>query len=115
MNPLTNRKQIELVNDNFERRTSIRIFSIGSTNDSSDHQMKFRESFTRRISRNKTAHCVTLSICLNDLDIPPWMYAVWLDCLLETIREFDPAIDAQTEAAWWDVMAIGIKFMIERY
>ena len=35
--------------------------------------------------------------------------------LLETIREFDPAIDAQTEAAWRDVMAIGIKSMIERY
>jgi hemoglobin-like flavoprotein len=51
----------------------------------------------------------------NDLEIPPWMYAVWLDCLLETIREFNPAIDAQTEAAWRDVMAIGIKFMIERY
>lgn len=49
------------------------------------------------------------------LDISPWMYQVWLECLIDTIREFDPEIDDATESAWRRIMQQGINFMIARY
>jgi hemoglobin-like flavoprotein len=49
------------------------------------------------------------------LDISPWMYQVWLECLMETIREFDPEVDSATESAWRRIMQQGIDFMIARY
>lgn len=49
------------------------------------------------------------------LDISPWMYEVWLECLIETIHEFDPGIDSVTETAWRRIMQQGIDFMIARY
>ena len=138
MNPLTIRKQIELVNDSFERCISHSNFFdrfyerfLGSSDEISGkfHEVDFEKQnralrdafyllFSAMVSEPDAWQQLELRArrhSRNDLDIQPWMYAVWLDCLLETIREFDPAIDAQTEAAWRDVMAIGIKFMIERY
>ncbi|MEX2122608.1 MAG: globin [Woeseia sp.] len=49
------------------------------------------------------------------LDIRPGLYGLWLECLLETIRSFDPKVDATIEAAWRRTMKKGIDFMIERY
>jgi hemoglobin-like flavoprotein len=49
------------------------------------------------------------------LDISPGMYEIWLECLIETIREFDPEFDSVTESAWRRIMQQGIDFMIARY
>lgn len=49
------------------------------------------------------------------LDIPPAMYELWRDCLLETIREFDPKVDSRTEAAWRRVVQQAIDFMVAHY
>jgi hemoglobin-like flavoprotein len=49
------------------------------------------------------------------LDIRPGLYDLWLECLLETIRDFDPEADADIEAAWRRTMQQGIDFMIARY
>lgn len=49
------------------------------------------------------------------LDIRPELYDLWLDCLLDTVRDFDPQADAATEAAWLRTMRQGIDFMISRY
>ena len=49
------------------------------------------------------------------LDIRPGLYDLWLDCLLDTIRDFDPDVDASIEAAWRRTMQQGIDFMIARY
>ena len=49
------------------------------------------------------------------LDIRPGLYDLWLECLLETIRDFDPKADAAIEAAWRRTMQKGIDFMIARY
>lgn len=49
------------------------------------------------------------------LDISPGMYQLWLESLLVTIREFDPKLDRETEAAWRRVMQKGIDFMVSKY
>ena len=138
MSPLIIEKQVELVNDSFERCISYSSFFdrfyerfLGSSDEISGkfHEVDFeiqnralRDAFYSLFSAIVGEPDAWQHLEMranrhnrNDLDIEPWMYAVWLDCLLETIREFDPAIDAQTEVAWRDVMAIGIKFMIDRY
>lgn len=50
-----------------------------------------------------------------ELDIKPELYDLWLDRLLQTVRQVDPKFDAQTEAAWRRVLQPGIDFMKSRY
>jgi len=50
-----------------------------------------------------------------DLDIPPQMYDVWLECLIETVKEFDPQYSDEIEGLWRDAMAFGVEFMQARY
>ncbi len=45
------------------------------------------------------------------LDVPERLYDLWLQCLLQAVAEFDPAYDAQVEAAWRAVLSYGIDFM----
>jgi truncated hemoglobin YjbI len=44
-------------------------------------------------------------------DIPPRLYELWLDTLVETVREVDPEATASVELAWRIVMVPGIEFM----
>lgn len=50
-----------------------------------------------------------------ELDISPELYDLWLDRLVQAVREFDPMFDAETEAAWRGVLQPGIEFMKSRY
>jgi len=43
------------------------------------------------------------------------LYDLWLDCLLATAREVDPAWSAELEQAWESVMTIGIAYLVSRY
>jgi len=49
------------------------------------------------------------------LDIPPHLYDLWLDCLLQAVREYDPEWMPETESLWRRMMAHGIAFMKARY
>lgn len=51
----------------------------------------------------------------SDRDIAPELYDVWLDCLLDTVRECDPRATPEVEAAWRTVLRSGIEFMKARY
>jgi len=48
-------------------------------------------------------------------DIPPRLYSVWLDCLIETVGRFDPKFNADVATAWRAVFSKGIEFMTSRY
>lgn len=49
------------------------------------------------------------------LDVGAELYDLWLDSLLETVRETDPEFSPEVEQAWEDAMAIGIRFLCARY
>jgi len=49
------------------------------------------------------------------LDIPPHLYDLWLDCLVQAVRECDPQCTPETESVWRSMMANGIAFMKARY
>ena len=50
-----------------------------------------------------------------DLDIRPELYMLWLDCLIQAAREFDPRFTPETEMAWRRIMERGIAFMQSHY
>jgi hemoglobin-like flavoprotein len=43
------------------------------------------------------------------------LYDLWLDSLLATVREVDPAWNAEVEQAWESVMTVGIAYLVSRY
>jgi len=43
------------------------------------------------------------------------LYDLWLDSLLATVREVDPAWSALVEQAWETVMTVGIAYLVSRY
>lgn len=48
-------------------------------------------------------------------DVKPEMYALWLDCMLRTVRECDSKCDGAVESAWRAVLGNGIEIMQARY
>lgn len=48
-------------------------------------------------------------------NIQPKLYDLWLDCLIQAVKECDPAFDKKTDSAWRAMMAPGIAFMKSRY
>ncbi len=50
-----------------------------------------------------------------ELDITPELYDLWLDRLVQAVREFDPMFDPEIETAWRRVLEPGIEFMKSRY
>jgi hemoglobin-like flavoprotein len=49
------------------------------------------------------------------LDIEPDLYDLWLESLIDTVRECDPDFDAKVEQAWRSVLRYGIDYMSSRY
>ena len=48
-------------------------------------------------------------------DVRPELYDLWLDCLMKTVREFDPRFNQVVETAWRKHLEYGIATMKERY
>lgn len=49
------------------------------------------------------------------LNVRPPMYALFLDSLLATVREYDVDFSEEAEKAWREVLRPGIEFMQSRY
>ena len=49
------------------------------------------------------------------LDIRPGLYDLWIDCLVETARAYDPQFDAGAESAWRETLDFGIDYLRQRY
>jgi hypothetical protein len=49
------------------------------------------------------------------LDIPPHLYDLWLDCLVQAVKECDHQWTPETESVWRSMMVNGMAFMKARY
>lgn len=49
------------------------------------------------------------------LDVPPTLYALFVESLLGAVREHDPRYDGETEEAWREALRPGLDFMRSRY
>jgi hypothetical protein len=50
-----------------------------------------------------------------EMDIKPELYDLWLDQLVQAVKEFDLMFAPETETAWRHVLQPGIEFMKSRY
>jgi hemoglobin-like flavoprotein len=50
-----------------------------------------------------------------DRDVPPELYDLWLDCLLQAVRKHDPEGSPAVESAWREALAPGIAYMKSLY
>jgi hemoglobin-like flavoprotein len=48
-------------------------------------------------------------------DIKPHLYDLWLDCLLQAVREYDGAYGPEVERSWRQILGTGINHLKERY
>ena len=60
---------------------------------------------------NPTAELERLRDLHNRLRLPPAMFDVWMEALLDTVRQFDEQFDETTQLAWCWALAPGIAFM----
>lgn len=51
----------------------------------------------------------------DERDVGPELYRTWLDCLVATMRDFQPEADDETELAWRVVLTPGVAYMRFRY
>ena len=51
----------------------------------------------------------------SNLDIRPELYALWKECLLQTLEEKDPEFSDAVAAAWRDVVEAATARMLEAY
>lgn len=49
------------------------------------------------------------------INVAPEMYKLFVESLLETVKELDPAFDDDVAAAWREAVRPGIEFMQRRY
>ena len=47
----------------------------------------------------------------NHLGLRPYMLEIWLECILETVAEYDPQFSEVTKAAWITKIKPGIDFL----
>ena len=50
-----------------------------------------------------------------DLDIPPALYDLWLDCLVGAARKHDGQFTPEVETAWRETLAVGIEYLRSKY
>lgn len=71
-----------------------------------DQQQEIWRSHIEQIARRHSR---------SELDIRPELYDLWLDCLMQTVAEFDPQFGPEVEAAWREILGRGIALMKARY
>lgn len=50
-----------------------------------------------------------------DLNVPPSLYAPFVDSLIATVKQFDPAFTPEVEQAWRRTVAKGVTYMMSKY
>lgn len=49
------------------------------------------------------------------LDIPPRLYRLWVDSIMDAVKHCDHQCDGQIEAVWKNAMEQAVNFMISKY
>lgn len=76
-----------------------------------DHMVYFAidKEETKEIARVAGLHSKS------NADIPPLLYDLWLDSLLETVSQFDPDYNHAVQMAWREALTPAIDYMKQHY
>jgi hemoglobin-like flavoprotein len=133
-----NERDIELFNDSLERCTSGRRFldrfyelfvsssaEVAAKFANTDFRVQkaavkvsfymIMSSIEQKPEGNVHLERIAVRHSREGLDIGPHLYDQWLECLIQAVRECDPAFCDETEQAWRRVMRVGIEFLKSRY
>ncbi len=50
-----------------------------------------------------------------DLNVRPSFYPLFVDSLIATVKQYDPAFSPEIEAAWRKTVAQGVEYMTSKY
>ncbi|MBN67197.1 MAG: globin [Rickettsiales bacterium] len=69
---------------------------------------------TGRFAKGKLEHVGDIH-SHNNIDIPPNMYPLWIDSLINTVRDYDPKFTPELEKEWRAVVNPAIELLKSRY
>jgi hemoglobin-like flavoprotein len=58
---------------------------------------------------------IALSHSRKNLDIAPHLYDLWVDAIIQTVKQMDRQFDENVERTWREVLSVGINFMKSKY
>lgn len=102
-------------------QTSVEVADQFKSTDMPRQQKLLKKSFYHLLIFYASNHAddylekIALRHSRAELDIRPEWYELWLESLIATVAEFDPAFDDRVELAWRLVMAPGIAYMKFHY
>ena len=94
----------KFANTNFAKQKQVMLLSLA-----------FMSSYAASGERNVVLERIAKSHDKQGHDIRPALYDVWLQCLLSTVREYDPSWSPEVEEAWRRTLDPGIRFMKAHY
>jgi hemoglobin-like flavoprotein len=87
--------------------------------DMNNQKMMLKESLVHMtgfyVEKIADEHIQNISEYHNKINIPPHLYDLWLECLIETVKDYDPDFTQEIELSWRLVMATGIVYMKFNY
>jgi hemoglobin-like flavoprotein len=97
--------------------TDPKIFALFSNTDMEQQVKMLMQSMTHITSyaatmeANEEINQIAKNHGKYKLNIPAETYDLWLECLVDTAREYDPEFNSHVETAWREVMSPGLKYM----
>ena len=49
------------------------------------------------------------------MNVPPDLYPIWVNCLVETLARLDPQFTSRLDRQWRETLQMGIDIMIREY
>lgn len=92
-------------NTDFEQQTTMLLRSLELSAAATDGEPEGLRELRERAQSHDRTH----------LNIRPELYDLWLDAILKTASEYDPAWNSAIEAAWKRILGFVIRHMAAQY
>jgi len=69
-------------------------------------------SFEATMEANEEINKMAIFHGKDNLNISAKFFDVWLECLVDTVVDYDQEFDTQVERAWRVIMSPGLEYMI---
>lgn len=74
-------------------------------------RMSLTQMMAFAANRSANVYLQKVAAVHSELGISDELFRLWLQCLLQAVRDLDPHYDARVEMAWRVTMAPGLEFM----
>lgn len=103
----------------FEHNENIRQMFIDT--DFDKQKTMIRKAVTTLIMKSSGVQAANMSLTSiaeshgkGGLGVTPQMYAIWIDCMIQTVEEVDDAYTPELGAAWREMLEGGVGYIIDK-